>query len=32
MYTDYHIHTEFSDDSLERMETHIELAMELVMD
>ena len=32
MYTDYHIHTEFSDDSLERMETHIERAMELGMD
>ena len=32
MYTDYHIHTEFSDDSLERMETHIERAMKLGMD
>ena len=32
MYTDYHIHTEFSDDSLERMETHIERAMELGME
>lgn len=32
MYTDYHIHTEFSDDSLTEMENHIERAMELGMD
>lgn len=32
MYTDYHIHTEFSDDSLEKIESHIQRAMELGMD
>lgn len=32
MYADYHIHTEFSDDSTELMETHIEHAIKLGMD